>query len=252
MIIASGSSDIGCVRAANEDRILVESDKLVFVVADGMGGERCGGRAAELATLSLNECFRVPMNEESHMKQPPDPNGGLKPSQERMASAIRLANERILRESEITAECDGMGCTISAVAVHDNVATIGSVGDSRVYLYRARQLFQLTRDDSVLADLLASGTITPEEAPTHPMRNMLTQSVGRHETVAVQIMEFSLLNGDRLMVSSDGLHGIIDSRAIEEILATEAEPESAVRQLIAGARSRGGPDNISCIVIDYQ
>ena len=239
MIHASGSSDIGCKRAANEDRILVEPDMLIFVVADGMGGERCGARAAELATLSLNEYFRVPATR-------------LEPCQTRMAMAIRFANERIFRESAMTAECAGMGCTISAVAINGNVATIGSVGDSRVYLHRSGQLVQLTRDDSVLAKLLASGAITPLDVPSHPMRNVLTQSVGSHEIVDVQVMDFELLTGDRLLVCSDGLHAITGDKVIDEVLSSEQEPMAVVRDLIAEARQRGGPDNISCIVIDYR
>jgi protein phosphatase len=251
MIHASGSSDIGCKRAANEDRILVEPDRLIFVVADGMGGERCGARAAELATLSLNEYFRVPATR-SDARSAADQNSGLEPCQTRMAMAIRFANERIFRESAMSPECAGMGCTISAVAINGNIATIGNVGDSRVYLHRTGQLVQLTRDDSVLAKLLASGAITPREAPSHPMRNVLTQSVGSHENVDVQVMDFGLLPGDRLLVSSDGLHAITGDKVIDEVLGSEQEPEAVVSDLIAQARQRGGPDNISCIVIDYR
>ena len=251
MILAAGSSDIGCRRAANEDRILVEQDKLIFVVADGMGGERCGARAAELATLSFSEYFRV-LAAPSDSRYAMEPDSGLEPFQERMATAIRLANERIFRESEMNSDCAGMGCTISAVVINGDIATVGNVGDSRVYLHRDKQLFQLTRDDSVLAKLLAAGTITPQEVPTHPMRNVLTQSVGTNENVDIQVMEFELLTGDRLMVSSDGLHGIIGDKIIDEILASERPPDAAVRDLIAGARAHGGPDNISCIVIDYR
>ena len=151
MIVAAGSSDIGCRRTANEDRILVEPNELIFVVADGMGGQRCGGYAAELATRAFHEYFHSDAVQLS-AGYSSDHNSALEPSQERMATAIRLANERIFRESGFAGECAGMGCTISAVTITGSVATIGSVGDSRVYLCRGGQLVQLTRDDSVLAE----------------------------------------------------------------------------------------------------
>ena len=97
----------------------------------------------------------------------------------------------------------------------------------------------------------AASAITEQEATSHPSRNLLTQAVGTNETVDIQIMEFALAPGDRLLVSSDGLHAIIGNKAIDEILTAAKEPAAAVRELIAGARDQGGPDNISCIVIDY-
>src|SRR5689334_1419855 len=130
MILATGLSDIGCKRTANEDRILVELDSQVFVVADGMGGQQCGARAAELATGALRDYFR------SH---------NLESAQQAMATAIQFANETVFRESESVPECAGMGCTVSAVCIENGVATIGNVGDSRVYLYRGGELVQLTR-----------------------------------------------------------------------------------------------------------
>src|SRR5262245_46914747 len=153
MILAAGLSDIGCKRKANEDRILVVKEQDVFVVADGMGGERCGGFAAELATRALDEYFRSTVSGYAGYTTQ-NLNGTLQANQERMATSIRLANERILSESLIAAECQGMGCTISAVSIDADIATIGSVGDSRVYLFRDGELVQLTRDDSVVAQLL--------------------------------------------------------------------------------------------------
>jgi protein phosphatase len=251
MISAVGASDIGCKRKANEDRILVEGEESIFVVADGMGGQRCGGRAAELATLAFQEYFQM-ASSQLDSRYSSNQNGLLDHSKEMMATAIQFANERIFRESDFMEDCTGMGCTISAVKIDRDVATIGNVGDSRVYLYRMEQLVQLTRDDSVIANLLASGEITPEEVPSHPMRNMLTQSVGTKETVEIQLMELKLVQGDRLLLCSDGLHGVIGDTVIEQILSSENDAETAVRALIAEARNRGGPDNISSVVIDYS
>jgi serine/threonine protein phosphatase PrpC len=250
MILAAGLSDIGCKRSANEDRIFVDTVMNVFVVADGMGGERCGGYAAELATRAVEEFFRSPAAEiNNHQLSEPD---RLEATQERMAKAIRLANERVFRESMSTAECRGMGCTLSAVTISGGLATVGSVGDSRVYLLRGGQLVQLTRDDSVLERLLAAGAITAEDTRSHPMRNLLTQSVGTKEMLDIQIIEFPLCAGDRLLLSSDGLHAIIGDKAILETLAETHDPGATASILIASARQSGGPDNISCVVVDYS
>ena len=251
MILAAGLSDIGCKRTANEDRILVDRDQFLFAVADGMGGERCGGRAAELAMRALDEYFRSSIRE-LDPAYASDQNGALQATQERMATAIRLANDRILQESETVTECSGMGCTISALAINGDIATVGSVGDSRVYLFRGDQLIQVTRDDSVLAKLLAAGAIIQEQTRSHPMRNVLTQSLGTKESVEIQIIEFALASRDRLLISSDGLHGVVTDTVICEILASTDEPQIAVRDCVAAARQRGGPDNISCIVIECR
>ena len=236
MIVATGLTDIGCKRSQNEDRILVELDSGIFAVADGMGGHQCGARAAELATSALQEYFRSHASESPHQA---------------MTMAIQFANETVLRESVAAPECSGMGCTVSAVTIENALAIVGNVGDSRVYLYRRGELLQLTRDDSVLAKLLQSGAITPEDAPTHPLRNMLTQSVGTNEAVDIQISELTLAAGDRLLLSTDGLHGVITDSAIAEILVVETDPAEAARKLIAAACECGGPDNVSCIVINY-
>jgi protein phosphatase len=248
MIAAAGLSDIGCKRSANEDRILVELEEHLFVVADGMGGQRCGARAAELATFALDEYFH---SWSSTLRNPGELNAELQPTQEIMAAAIRLANERVFQESVSSSECTGMGCTVSAVNVNGNMATVGSVGDSRVYLFRDGELLQLTRDDSVLAQLLASGAIRPEEMSTHPMRNVLTQSVGTKDDIDIQIIEFAMASNDRLLLSSDGLHGVVDNTVIEGILASNHDPDATVHQLIAAARERGAPDNVSCVVVNY-
>jgi serine/threonine protein phosphatase PrpC len=251
MILASGLSDIGCKRSANEDRILVEPGLQLFVVADGMGGERCGSRAAELAMTALRDYFQFTQTMDSNGSRTVRADS-LEDAQGKMAAAIRLANERILQESMMAEECRGMGCTVSAVTIKENVATIGSVGDSRVYLFRKGQLIQLTNDDSVVGKLVRSGKITSEEACSHPMRNLLTQSVGNKETIEIQITDLPLLSEDRLLLSSDGLHGIVGDKALRDILSAGHDPEITSRQLIAEARARRGSDNVSCIVVDCR
>jgi serine/threonine protein phosphatase PrpC len=250
MITAAGLSDIGCKRASNEDRILIDLEQGVFVIADGMGGERCGGRAAEIATSTLGECF--------HSSSKPCVDGEarmpdkLAESKSLMVQAIQLANRRVYRESVAMPECAGMGCTLSAIAVCGNAVTIGHVGDSRIYLYRNKELLQLTRDDSIVANLIAAGEITANEARSHPMRNKLTHSIGFAENVEAQLVSAVMFSGDRLLLSTDGLHGVIGDTGIVEVLEAAEPPAETASKLILAARAAGAPDNTSMIVVDYR
>jgi PPM family protein phosphatase len=249
MLTAAGLSDIGCKRRTNEDRILVDVSAGLFVVADGMGGQRCGGRAAEIAASTLRECFHSAVTPFSSGVSAYDAATILR---DRMAAALQLANERVFGESSITPECEGMGCTLSAITVAGNLAVIGHVGDSRIYLYRNKELVQLTRDDSVVAQLISAGEITADDVSSHPMRNMLTQSVGAAEEVAIQILDFWLQPGDRLLMTSDGVHGVIGEARIVEALSGENSPSDVATRLVAASRESGAPDNTSTIVVDYE
>jgi protein phosphatase len=246
MILVAGLSDIGGKRSANEDRILMDVDEQLFAVADGMGGARCGGRAAELAVATLREYFCAPGSQ--FRKSAID----FSVVPEDLAEAIHAANERVFNESQVMSECEGMGCTLSALAIAGNTAYIGHVGDSRVYLYRDQQLLQLTRDDSVVEQMIAAGEIRSEEAASHPLRNVLLQSIGTAEELHIQMIQVPLHSGDRLLLSSDGLHGVVGQADLAGILDQAESPAAATRNLIQAALDRGGPDNVSCIVIDYE
>ena len=250
MIVVAGLSDIGCKRSANEDRILMDLDELLFAIADGMGGARCGGQAADIAISTLREYFRSTPNHQRKAITDIDLNFAL--TQGHMVEAIQVANERIFRLSGSSHECEGMGCTLSAVFVSGTTATVGHVGDTRVYLYRQDQLYQLTRDDSVVAKLIATGEIGAEEASSHPMRNMLMRSIGTSEEVDIQLIELSLQARDRLLLSSDGLHGVIGETSLREILGAAQTPEITAQNLIQAALDRGAPDNTSCIILDCE
>lgn len=224
----------------------MDLDDLLFVVADGMGGAKCGGRAAEMAVTALREYFRsatVSVIDDTGL------HSNATAPQEQVAEAIRIANDRIFHESEANPECHGMGCTLSAIFIDGTDAIIGHVGDSRVYLYRDAELVQLTRDDSVVAKLIADGKIAPSDAASHPMRNLLMESVGVEESVNIQLMELPLRAGDRLLLSSDGLHGVIGDIALSTILAATESASITAQHLIQAARDHGAPDNVSCILV---
>jgi protein phosphatase len=249
MIIAAGLSDIGCRRETNQDRISIDLQYLIFIVADGMGGERCGGLAAELVTTTVAEWLRKPGAGSDSWPFGYDASSDL--ASNRMRTAIHLANLAILEHSLERPECQGMGSTISVVTIEGKTATIGSLGDSRVYLRRSSALSPLTKDDSIVAHLLEAGQIEPADAHFHPMRNVLTQAAGKTQPIYPQVTQLILNHTDRLLLSTDGLHGVIGDEIINEIAGYGDDLEAAARNLIAEGRSLGAPDNISCVLIEY-
>ncbi len=251
MIHAFGLTDTGCERELNEDRVLLDSASSLYAVADGMGGQRSGERAAEIAVQCVRNYFQATAGRKE-MTWPFGYDANLPFSQNIMATAIRLANRRVWRESESIPEYTGMGTTLVAVYLKDAKATIGSVGDSRVYHYRGKSLRVLTRDDSLIARLIESGAITLAEAASHPMRSVLTEAAGAKETINVQTRDIDLLTGDRLILTSDGVHAVIDELSLRQILDRGDNPKTTVERIVAESRECGGPDNISCIILEYQ
>jgi protein phosphatase len=250
MLIAFGLSDTGCQRDLNEDRILVDLTYNLFVVADGMGGQRCGERAAEIAAQSVKNYFQTTAGRKE-ITWPFGYDSSIAFTQNLMVTAIKLANRRVWRESESATEYTGMGSTIVAAYIAADKAIIGSVGDSRVYHYRGGTLTLMTRDDSLIARLVESGAITLAEAASHPMKSVLTEAAGAKDTINVQVHEVKLIGGDRLILTSDGVHGVVDDTSLRRILDDRGKVPNTVEKIIAEARERGGPDNISCVIVEY-
>jgi len=248
--MASGCTDVGCVREHNEDSILVDMAGQLFIVADGMGGERGGEEASRLAVETIQEYF----SRGQSFTDSDFPFGYLNNVdrvQNRMVNAIRLANREI-RSAARCEELEGMGSTIVAVYVTGKLAVIGSVGDSRVYLHRTGVLRQITHDDSYIGNKLETGEITEAEAAIHPLRHVLTEAAGAKDDIEVQVSELELVPGDRLLMCSDGAHGVLEDDIFDKALSAGQNAGETTKYLVSRARRAGGPDNISCIVIDYN
>jgi len=249
MIKAAGYTDKGCIRERNEDCILVDRTRQLFIVADGMGGERGGQRASQLAVSTVQEYFSSTRS----FADSDWPFGYLHDLdlvQNRMLTAIKLAN-RDIRSAAKSGEFAGMGSTLTVVYVVGSIAVIGSVGDSRVYLYRSGILRQITRDDSLIGNLTETGALTEAQAAIHPQRHVLTEAAGARDDVNVEVKELELAHGDRLLVCSDGAHGVLDDLIFATALSVMEHPEETTRYLVSRAKREGGPDNISCIIIDH-
>ncbi len=254
MIWSYGSSNPGCIRPENEDRILIDHQLGLFVVADGMGGHNYGEVAAEMALSTICQYVDSSRNG-AEVTWPFGYSLELTPDANRLVTAIQLANRRVYKRSEDSPEYAGMGTTVAAVLVTGDRATIASVGDSRVYLFRPGALDLLTSDDTWVSAMVREGALDPREAPNHPMRNVLTQAAGARENVMVQVREHALAGGDMLLMSSDGLHAVVDEAEIQSILeeaATASGLDRLASMLIDAAIERGGPDNISCILLQYS
>ena len=226
---ASGSH-VGRIRSSNEDSVHPASagtgDELLAVVADGMGGAAAG----EVASATALEAVLAAETD--------------------IAERVRSANRAVHALATARRELAGMGTTVTAVRLAaDGTARFGHVGDSRAYLLRGDELRQLTDDHTVVAEWMAAGAITPDEAKTHPRRGMLTRSVGVAPEVVVDTFTEHLEPGDRLLLCSDGLNGMVADDDIAAILG-EGDPEQAVWGLIEAANSAGGHDNVTTLVVD--
>jgi protein phosphatase len=211
-----------------------------------MGGEHCGDLAAEIAVQTVAD-YLLPASSGDFW--PFDYDLTLDVFQNRVMNAVRLANRRIWETWQIRKDCAGMGTTISVLFCNENTATIGNIGDSRAYIFRDRQLTALTRDDALVASWVESGKITAQEAKSHPLRSVLTSALGQAEDIAVQLVELTLRTGDRLLISSDGLHGVLDHSMMSRIMEDCDTPMAATQRFVEAAKEMGGPDNISCIVV---
>jgi PPM family protein phosphatase len=242
-------SDVGCARRVNEDRTLIDPSLGLYAVCDGMGGHRNGATAAELAIAGLH--YYMGSSSDLDATWPFGYNLEMSLNANRMATGIRIANRQVWGRAGEDPACAGMGTTVVAVLVEGSTVTIGNVGDSRAYLFREGRLAQLTIDDTVIGDLRGQGLLDAREAHHHPARNMLTRAAGAGEDVEVHIRDEELRPNDMLLLSSDGLHGVVDQSTIETVLASGERVERCLRRLIEEARSLGAPDNVSGVLLRW-
>lgn len=222
------ATDIGQVREGNEDSYLVDAP--LYAIADGMGGHRGGEVASSLALETIESMFRAG-------------DGSLG---DQVREANRTVHERSLQDQQVS----GMGTTVTAVVVEAGTARLAHVGDSRGYLLRAGDLRQITADHTLVARMVKAGEITRQEADVHPHRNVLTRSVGTEESVKVDEDDLALLDGDRLLLCSDGLTDMVSEDQIQAILEAEPNPQRAADRLVKAANRAGGIDNITALILD--
>lgn len=223
-------TDIGCLRDHNEDSLVVTPP--LFAVADGMGGHAAGEVASEIAVRVLSEL--APEH----------------PDVEALGRAIEEANRAVIQAAREGRGRQGMGTTMTAAMLEGERLVIAQVGDSRAYLLHQGKLQQLTRDHSLMADMIEAGQLTPEEARTHPQRSVITRALGSDVHLHPDIYEINVETGDRLLVCSDGLSGMVFDDQIESTLRRVQDPQRCASQLVNEAIAAGGHDNVTVIVAD--
>jgi serine/threonine protein phosphatase PrpC len=236
-------------RASNEDALLVDATFGLFVVADGMGGHKAGEVAARLAIETIQE-FIGQSRGARDLTWPFGLRPELSLDANRLRTAVRLANTRVLELSEARAEYTGMGTTVvAALAGEDRLAFVG-VGDSRVYLWQRGALEQLTQDDSWVATVLAREPgMTDTALAQHPMRHVLTSVIGARPDMDPEVEERDLEPGDVVLLCSDGLHGAMDLAETAELLGSCSAVEEITATLVHRALARGASDNVTAVVI---
>ena len=222
-------TDIGLIRRMNQDAVIVGDT--VMGVADGMGGHQGGETASAGARDGI---LRILADKE--------------PSEEALREAISEVNltlwEQQLEDSSLT----GMGTTLTLLWPAGEQMLIGHVGDSRAYLLRDGEMRQMTADHSMVADMVRRGLLSEEQAATHPMRNYITRAVGTEPTIQADILSVLRQPGDRWLICSDGLHGLVGKERLREILSMD-DPEEAADEMIREALDQGGRDNISLVLV---
>ena len=226
----AGLSHRGCVREVNEDAILTDPSGALWVVADGLGGHGHGDLAADILVDAFARL----------------PHGAAGRSS--LQDAIAGAHAEIRRRARAEA-LGAIGATVVALAIDGGRATVAWAGDSRLYLWRTGVLEQLTRDHSLVQDLIDRGALDAAEAADHPQTNVVTRAVGAADRVEPAFREIALREGDRLLLCSDGLTRCVPDPGIAALLADAATPEAACRDLVEAALACGAPDNVSAIVV---
>ncbi len=241
-MLVAGLSNKGLERPRNEDSCFVkaDSDIALMVVADGMGGHRAGNVASDLA-ISKAEKFWADFDRLN-----------LTSAEEARKMINRLildANEIVLSEASNSIECQGMGTTFTVGLLCGNRLTIGHIGDSRAYLINNGQIKLLTRDHSLLEQLIESGQVKPEEAKSHPQRHVLTRALGISSDLKVDICEKDVQPDSILLFCTDGLTNMVSDDEILAAASEHSDPQLLAESLIELANSRGGFDNITVVAV---
>jgi PPM family protein phosphatase len=232
--VVGARTDAGRVRPGNEDSYLISAP--LFVVADGIGGQVAGEVASSTAVDVIAD-------------QAPNARAGEPDS---LAQIVQGANSAIWKRAQGDATLRGMGTTCTLAMIDDATAQLAHVGDSRAYLFRNGELSQLTEDHTLVWRMVQEGRLSAREANHHPQRNVITRALGVDSDVKVDLLTVTLVEGDRLLLCSDGLTSMVDDPRIRDVLGSEDDPQVAADRLVDLANEAGGEDNITALVLEIR
>ena len=237
-------TDPGVVRSNNEDCVSTDLRNGFAVLADGMGGHKAGEVAANMAIEVITRHLTDFLTKRSEAE------AGQVLEPKSLREAIQLANTAIYQVSKSRPDCAGMGSTVVVAFFYGDIICVGHVGDSRVYRLRGAELTQLTEDHSVVQELLTRGLITQEEAQTAYNKNLVTRALGIEDSVNPDVRERVFRESDLYLLCSDGLNDVLSDEIIKTILVKYgSDLDAAANSMIQEVNSRGGPDNVSVILI---
>ena len=249
-ISTAGRTEVGCVRQHNEDNFLVQPDLGIYVVADGLGGHAAGEVASRIVVEKISQF--IDHTAEHDRTWPVDYDVSLSYDGNRLKTALLLADQGILNDIKSSPERESMGSTVVACLVEEDRVTMVHVGDSRAYLLNEGGIRQVTRDHSWVAEQVASGVLTPEEARRHPFRNVITQALGNGGDLDMAVQEFHVQEMDRILLCTDGLSGMVQDQEIWEIVHETPDIDEAADKLIVKAMDNGGEDNITVVIVAFD
>jgi serine/threonine protein phosphatase PrpC len=235
----AGATHVGRVRSVNQDAYAyfheIKRGEILLVVADGLGGHRGGEVASQIGVEIVGEMI-----------------GGTDEKPDlRLKGAIEAANQSVLTAARKDQALDGMGTTIVCLLISENGPSfVAHVGDSRLYRVRHDRIQSITEDHSLVGTLVREGVLSPEAAREDPRRNQILRALGVREDIEVEVAPVQLQAGDRYLLCSDGLHGLVDDPDILGLATTDEAPEVVIASLVDAAIEAGGNDNVTCLVVD--
>lgn len=233
-------TDIGLVRQNNQDYAFSQIQPIgnlpnLFIVADGMGGHRAGDLASRVAVETIVDYVRK--------------ENGQKAIQI-MSGAIKAANDVVLSMAKQSEEYAGMGTTVVMATIIDRLLYIANVGDSRLYVISTKDIEQITRDHSLVEEMITCGELDRNEARTYKKKNIITRAVGGMDALMADFFDVRLEEGDRVLLCTDGLTNMMDDEMIRQIVEKEKDVEAAAKRLVEEAKLQGGSDNIGVVLIE--
>ena len=242
-----GRTDVGSVRDHNEDAIACEDSLGLAILADGMGGHRGGEMASAITVSTILDTLSNKLRQAKTGDV--DDETGYSIESVAVHEAITLANKNVYDSSQKNAQYQGMGTTVVVLLFYDNRYTVAHVGDSRLYRLRDGTLEQITRDHSLMQELIDRGFYTPEQARNSLNKNLVTRAIGIDASVQIDIQEDVAMVGDIFLLCSDGVNDMIEDSLIQEILEKNSDDlEAAANEIIREANEHGGKDNISALL----
>jgi serine/threonine protein phosphatase PrpC len=251
-ISADAQSDVGRKRKGNEDALCLNDEQRLYVVADGMGGHAAGEVASRVAVDAIAEFVELTGGNQE-ITWPFGLDDTISYEGNRLKTAVRHANTRVIEATRESAEYEGMATTVAAVLVDGDIANLAHVGDSRIYLWNGEKVEQLTRDHSWVNEQIENGAISPEQARSHPLRNVVTRALGGRADLVVDIQARRMAPGHMLLLCSDGLTTMIPDDGIARILReSDGDVARATTALVSEANERGGEDNITVVLLKFE